>query len=64
MKSMFLDFSTQVNIKLDSVVNDIAMLKTELASTKKTVSELETGLTDTSDRLTAVENVAIPQMQN
>ena len=63
MKSMFLDFSTQVNIKLDSVVNDIAMLKTELASTKITVGELETGLTDTSDRLTAVENVAIPQMQ-
>ena len=63
MKSMFLDFSTQVNTKLDSVVNDIAMLKTELASTKKTVSELETGLTDKSDRLTAVKNVAIPQMQ-
>ena len=39
------------------------MLKTELASTKITVGELETGLTDTSDRLTAVENVAIPQMQ-
>ena len=63
MKNLFRNFSSQVNTKLDSVVNEISSIKTDLESTKKAVSDLETSVSFTSDRLDAVENDALPNLR-
>ena len=64
LKVMFRDFTSQVNDKLDTVVNEIASLKSDLKATKKVVSDLEIGLTDTSDRVTSIEKDSLPQLRD
>ena len=63
MKGMFRNFTTQVNTKLDSVISEISVIKSDLESTKKTVTDLEIGITHTSDRLDTVENNTLPQLR-
>ena len=63
VKDMFRNFTTQVNDKLDTVINDIAELKTDLEITKKTVSDLQSSQTNTSDRLLDVEEKSLPQLR-
>lgn len=46
---MFRNFTNGVNTKLDSAISEISVTKSDLEGTKKTVSDLETGLTHTSD---------------
>ena len=53
-----------VNTKLDSVINEVGSLNTDLEQTKKTVSELQTSLTNKSNRLLAVENKSLPELRN
>ena len=63
VKDMFRNFTTQVNDKLDTVINDIAELKSDLEITKKTVSDLQSSQTYTSDRLLDVEEKSLPQLR-
>ena len=47
----------------NKVINDIAELKSDLEMTKKTVSELQSSQTNTSDRLLDVEEKSLPQLR-
>ena len=55
---------TQLNGKLDKIMDDMANMKVDLANTKKTVSDLETGLTNTSDRVSNLEKNDLPQLRS
>ena len=61
---MFCTFTVQVNTKLDSVINELGSLNTDLEQTKETVSELQTSFTNKSDRLLAVQNKSLPELRN
>ena len=63
IKEMFRNFTSQVNTKLDSVINEIAELKTDLEKTKTTVSDMEVSLTNNSDRLLTVEQKSLPDLR-
>ena len=63
MKRMFGELASQVNNKLDRVVNDISAVKHDLEMTKRTVSDMEASLTTTSDRLISIEKEDLPRLR-
>ena len=62
LKDMFAGLSRQVNTKLDSVIGELKAIKEDLAATKKTITELETSVTFATNKITDVENKAIPEI--
>ena len=59
------NFKNEVNIKQESILKHIPMLKTDLKVTKKKfVSDLETDMTKKSDQMDTVEKVTIPKLSD
>ena len=63
MKRMFGELASQVNNKLDRVVNDISAIKHNLEVTKRTVSGIEASLTTTSDQLISIKKEDLPRLR-
>ena len=55
---------TQLNGKLDKFMDEMANMKIDLAKTKKNVSDLEAGLTYTSEKVSDIEKKDLPQLRN
>ena len=53
-----------MNIKQESILKHIPMLKTDLEVTKKFVSDLEADMTKKFDQMDTVEKVTIPQLSD
>ncbi|XP_063962683.1 uncharacterized protein LOC135155970 [Lytechinus pictus] len=55
---------TQLNGKLDKFMEEMSTMKADLANTNHKVSDLETGLTLTSDKVSSIENTYLPQLRS
>ena len=62
IRKMFSSFSAKIEKKLDSVITDITSLKQDVSTLKTTINALEASTSDTSARISSVENVKLPQM--
>ena len=66
LKGMFVGLSqqvTKVNSKLDCVMDELNNIKSELSTTKKTVSELEDNVNLAHDKIMSIEKDALPKLQ-
>ena len=59
---MFSAFSDKIEKKLDDVITDITSLKQDVSTLKTTINALETSASDTSARISSIEDVKLPQM--
>ena len=63
LKSMFAEFKTDLNNKLDHVISDLNTVKNDIASVKSTIQDLEGSVGDTSARIDIVESEKLPNLQ-
>ncbi|XP_071481979.1 uncharacterized protein [Diadema antillarum] len=63
LRNMFADFKTEINNKLDHVISDLNAVKTDIATVKSTMQDLEGSVADTSARIQSVEAEKIPELQ-
>ena len=62
IRKMFSSFSAKIEKKLDDVITDITSLKQDVSTLKTTTNALEASTSDTSARISSVEDVKLPQM--
>ena len=64
MRGLFGELSAQVNDKLDSVISEINVLKSDVAATKNTIKDMEKSLTSATERITEFESRDLPNLKS
>ena len=62
VKTAVAESYTEINLKLDRVISDMSSFKSELATTKQVVADLEVAVRNTSERMSTVETTVIPSV--